>query len=156
MEDAALIERVVSAFANNSENLYRQLYLYGKDSKCKSVKEKLVAGYKAAHPSAEVCSFTGNSFVGRVLDNYAIDSRATNTRSTFISLLSRCDLLVLEDVQDLASKAVAMEQLYIVLDKRLEGNRPFLITGNAIPSAIQGLAPRISAILEGSLILRLS
>ena len=156
MEDAALIKRVISAFANNSENTYRQLYLYGKNSKCKSVTEKLVMGYKAAHPSAEVCSFTGNSFVGRVLDNYVIDSRATGTRSTFISLLSRCDLLVLEGVQDLASKAVAMEKLYIVLDKRLEGNRPFLITGNAIPSAIQGLAPRISAILEGSLILRLS
>ena len=45
-----------------------------------------------------------------------------------------------------------MEQLYIVLDKRLEAGKPFVIFGNKAPTSIDGLAPRILAILEGSLI----
>ena len=156
MEDAALIKRVITAFANNSEYIYRQLYLYGNDSKCKSVTEKLVMGYKAAHPSATVCSFSGNSFTGRVLDNCMIVARFTDMKLAFISWLSRCDLLVIENVQELERREESMEQLYIVLDKRLESNLPFLITGNVIPSAIHGLAPRISSILEGSLLLKVT
>lgn len=156
MEDAALIDWVVPAFAENSRDLYRRLYLYGKASRSESVTEKLVMGYKAAHPSATVCSFTGNSFTGRVLDNCMIVARFTDTKSAFISWLSRCDLLVIENVQALERREESMEQLYIVLDKRLESNLPFLITGNVIPSAIHGLAPRISAILEGSLLLKVT
>ena len=156
MEDTALIDWVVPAFAENSRDLYRRLYLYGKASRSESVTEKLVMGYKAAHPSATVCSFTGNSFTGRVLDNCMIVARFTDMKSAFISWLSRCDLLVIENVQELERREESMEQLYIVLDKRLESNLPFLITGNVIPSAIHGLAPRISAILEGSLLLKVT
>ena len=156
MEDAALINRAVSAFAEGTEELYRRIYLYGKESACEAAAKKLVEEYKAAHPKAELCGFTGNSFVSEALDNVMNGSRFAETGDPFVSLLSSCGLFVLENIQDAAGKTYSMERLYIILDKRLERDRPFLITGNTVPSGIQGLAPRLRAILEGSLMLGLS
>jgi len=157
MKDTALVGRVISAFANDSEDIYRHLYLYGNSSGCARTVEKLVVGYKTTHPDVTVFSYTGNAFVGRVLDNVMMmESRFADTKAVFVSLLSQCSLFVLENVQDVARKAESMQQLYIILDKRLESNLPFLISGNTVPSAIQGLAPRISTILEGSLMLKIS
>jgi chromosomal replication initiation ATPase DnaA len=155
MKDAALIGRVISSFANDSEDIYRHLYLYGNSSGCARTVEKLVVGYKTTHPDVTVFSYTGNAFVGRVLDNVMMESRFADTKAVFVSLLSQCSLLVLENIQDIARKAESMQQLYIILDKRLENNLPFIVTGNTVPSAIHGLAPRISAILEGSLLIGL-
>ena len=44
-----------------------------------------------------------------------------------------------------------MEQLYVIPDKRSEAGKPFVVFGNKTPTSTDGLAPRILAILEGSL-----
>ena len=138
---------IITRFLNSQSSIYRPLYLYGKNEVMNSATNELLSGYSASHPYASVCCYTGCSLV----DSY-MKSIRYNTTSALLSILCSCDLLVLKDIDYVAGRVGMMEQLYIVLDKRLETGKPFVVFGSKAPALIDGLAPRILAILEGSLI----
>lgn len=156
MNNSDLTNKLFSAFAESSD-IYRHLYLYEASAQVKAAAEQCIEEYRNAHPNSSVCRFTGASFVDAVIQTCAgFVARFIHANSSFITLLSQCNMLVIEGIEDLAGKQASMEKLYIILDKRLELGLPFLITGNTTPSAIPDLAPRIAAILDGSLIWELS
>lgn len=155
MENAVLIDKIISFNAEGSREIYRHLYLYGETELTKAATEKLVMTYLSAHPHMSLERFTGISFAQRVLE-VLIKQHISTSFAEFVWYLSHCDLLLIEDIQELPGSKGIMEYLYVILDKRLEQGLPFLITGNVIPSAIPKLEPRILTILEGSLIWKLT
>ena len=66
--------------------------------------------------------------------------------------MCKYDLLLIKNIEEIAGKKATMQQLYYVLDKRLLNRSPFVVFGNTPPNGINGLAPRIQAILDGSLV----
>ena len=155
MESAVLIEKIISLNAEGSREIYRHLYLYGEAELTKAATEKLVTTYLSVHPHMSLNRFTGITFAHSVIDAL-IKQDIFTSLAEYVWYLSQCDLLVIEDIQELPGSKGIMEYLYVILDKRLEQGLPFLITGNVIPSAMPKLEPRILTILEGSLIWKLT
>ena len=155
MENSVLIDKIISLNAEGVREIYRHLYLYGETELTKAATEKLVMTYRCLYPHMSLDRFTGITFTQRVIE-VLINQTISTSFAEFVWYLSHCELLAIEDIQELSGSKGIMEYLYIILDKRLEQGLPFLITGNVIPSAIPKLEPRIRTILEGSLIWKLT
>jgi chromosomal replication initiator protein len=63
-----------------------------------------------------------------------------------------CELLILEDVQFLAGKAATQLELFHTLEHLRAAGRAVVVTGDRLPLAIPGLAPRVASILGSGIV----
>ena len=154
MDNVTLSNGIISAFVQRRSSVYWHLYIYGEAEATSTFVEKLIREHRANYPRASVYCDGGIAFVEHVIGVFAFSmmTGASWFMTAQAEWLGKCSLLVIKDIQDIAGKKMSMEQLYHVLDRRLERGLPFVITGNAVPNAIPGLEPRIITILEGSLV----
>lgn len=57
----------------------------------------------------------------------------------------RCRLLVIDDIDCLATKPAAQEELIVTLDSMLELQRPVILTASRLPSTIRGFRPGLAS-----------
>jgi chromosomal replication initiator protein len=63
-----------------------------------------------------------------------------------------CELLILEDVQFLAGKTATQLELFHTLEHLRAAGRAVVLTGDRLPLAIGGLAPRVASILASGIV----
>jgi chromosomal replication initiator protein len=63
-----------------------------------------------------------------------------------------CELLILEDVQFLAGKAATQLEFFHTLEHLRAAGRAVVLTGDRLPLAITGLAPRVASILGSGIV----
>ena len=63
-----------------------------------------------------------------------------------------CELLILEDVQFLAGKAATQLEFFHTLEHLRAAGRAVVVTGDRLPLAITGLAPRVASILGSGVV----
>jgi chromosomal replication initiator protein len=80
----------------------------------------------------------------------SIQSRATDRFKR--RFREGCELLILEDVQFLAGKAATQLELFHTLEHLRAAGRAVVMTGDRLPLAIGGLAPRVASILASGIV----
>ena len=80
----------------------------------------------------------------------SIQSRATDRFKR--RFREGCELLILEDVQFLAGKSATQLELFHTLEHLRAAGRAVVMTGDRLPLAIGGLAPRVASILASGIV----
>lgn len=68
----------------------------------------------------------------------------------------RCRLLVIDNIDALATKPAAQEELAANLDAMLESGRPVILTAQRLPSTMRGFRPQLASRLTGGYSVELS
>lgn len=68
----------------------------------------------------------------------------------------RCRLLVVDNIEVLATKPAAQDELVANLDAMLESDRPVILTASRLPSSIRGIRSHLASRLNGGYSLQLS
>ncbi len=68
----------------------------------------------------------------------------------------RCRLLVVDNIDALASKPQAQSELASTLDSLLENERPAIVTSSRLPSSVRGFSPQLASRLSAGYSLELS
>jgi chromosomal replication initiator protein len=142
-----LVEPAVRSVLEDPASGYNPLLLYGPSGTGKShLALGLAAEWKARRPRQRVLCTTAADYVQELTD--AIKTQAADE---FRSRYTAAALLVLEDLDRLAGKPDAQEELVQTLDTLLADNGQVLLTALAAPGRLPGIAPRLRSRLEAGL-----
>ena len=141
--------QLIHEFANPNRTIYDILYLYGSPDKTASLVASLKQEVQNRNPIATIIHTTGYAFCNDTILHYrqGVQSKICNDY--------RGDLLIFEDIQFVAGKITAEQELYGIIDGYLENNRKIVITGEIPFNCIHCLAPRIQAQIAGGLNLKI-
>ena len=107
----------------------------------------LTQKYEAMHPQRNIVQITGEEFT-----HILILSIKDDTHLDFGNQFDNTDLLVLENVQEIAGKKATMQHFYGVFDKVYESGGQIVVTSSEPPSMIHNLDDRIKTQLVGGMI----
>ena len=145
-----MLHQLITEFSAGPSGIYRQVYLYGDQAKTAYTAAKLLCAYSEAHPDASIISQTCHFFAIGV-----VSALMRGTFTEYVKAFNDYDLIILRNVARIAGSKALMDQLYLILDRRLERHFPFLIIERTAPAAIPGLPPQVRAIFEGMLLWKL-
>lgn len=128
--------KLIQEVVRNQGNLYNVLYLYGNAEKTASVAEEILREMERQRPGARVVHTNGTAFCQSVLND---------------SIGYVGDVLVFENLQEVAGREIAEQILYGILDAYLESGKQVIVTGDAPLYDMLCLASRIQAQLLGGL-----
>lgn len=86
------------------------------------------------------------TYISDVVAAY-LENRFDEFRKFYCSL----DLLLIDDIQFMAGKQKSQEELYVVINSLIEGNRQIVITCDTAPSEIAGIMPALQSRFSGGL-----
>ena len=141
-----LVPAVVRSLLDDPPGGYNPLLLCGPSGTGKShLARGLAAQWKARCRRRVVCTTAGD--FSRELSD-AIETQATDD---FRKRYRKAALLVLEDVDRLAEKHYAQEELVHTLDVRLAAGRQVVVTASAVAARLAGISPRLQSRLGSGL-----
>lgn len=111
----------------------------------------LAAAWKASFPRRPVVSTTAVDFARQLAD--AVE---TKTGDDFGTRYRQASLLVMEDLDHLAEKPAAQQELLHTLDALLDGGSRAVFTARTSPNQQMALSPRLRGRLAGGLTVPLS
>ena len=103
-------------------------------------------GHQALAADKHVIALTSEAFVNK----YSSASRDGHPH-TFRQLFEDCDLLLLDDLPFLASRAASQEQFFHVFNTLHAANARVVITSDLLPDSVTGLSSRLRSRLKGGL-----
>ncbi|MEL6895916.1 MAG: helix-turn-helix domain-containing protein [Planctomycetota bacterium] len=83
----------------------------------------------------------------------AVDNDAIND---FRDATSRCDVLVIEDIDKVPDKAAAQNEMSLLIDSRSKLDRPTILTCRRLPSQLRSIRPMLASRMLPGLTLALS
>ena len=123
---------------------YNPLVLYGAPGLGKSHLLHAI-GHEAARAGRAVVALTAEAFV----DRYGRAVRAGNPHA-FNDVFSACELLLLDDLQFLSSRAASQERFFHIFNSLHTSGCQLVVTLESSPDSLTGLSPRlISRLLAG-------
>ena len=140
------LDGVISKTINGKRDVYNPALFYGESSGTKEIVDRLIRDYRAAHPSHKVIHISAEEFVRRF-----IRSIKDNTDLDFGKQFAYTNLLVFENVEEIAGKMATMQVFYGVFDKVYESGGQIVLTSSAPPSKIITLEDRVRTQLEGGI-----
>ena len=141
------LEGVVAGILNGRRDIYNPTVFYGDAFELDEIISMLTQKYEAMHPQRNIVQITGEEFA-----HILILCIKDGTHLDFGKQFDNTDLLVFEDVQEIAGKNATMQQFYGVFDKVYESGGQIVVTSSEPPSRIHTLDDRIKTQLEGGMI----
>ena len=142
-----LIEPVVRSLLKETAPCYNPLLIYGPSGAGKShLARGLAAWWETTQSDRGVLFATAARFADEVND--AIETQSSDDlRDRY----RETELLVLEDIERLAGKPAAQEELVYILDTLLACNRQVVVTASAAPGQWRGIRPALQSRLSAGL-----
>lgn len=131
---------------------YNPLVLCGASGLGKSTLAHLLANRRAQALSLAHCLKTTGADLARALAHAA----ETNSVADLRSRHQRCDLLLVDDVHQLANRSAAQQFLAATLDALVRRGVLVLVTLPQLPQSIDGLLPMLASRLNAGLIVPLA
>ena len=110
----------------------------------------IVNGYRRRYPARRVVYASSERFARQ----YSVTARRRQA-DRFRELYRRADLLVLDDVQDLAGKASTARELTFTLDHLAHGKRQVVVSCSTVPKRVADLEQALGDRLSGGLVVEL-
>ena len=133
----------------SGENTYNPLILYGPPGLGKTHLLHAIA-HEAVASSKCVILLTCKDFA----ELYAKTVQA-GQRHTFLDAYRDCDLLLLDDLQFLATRPGSQEQFFHIFNTLYSADRPLILTSDSSPKALRGLSPQLQSRLQAGLTVEL-
>lgn len=127
--------------------LYNPTVFYGPLSSTMTVAAQLEHEYRLRFPQRRIVHTCGKEFF-RLL----VQSHTDGTLSEFRKPFFPADLLIFEDIEDIAGKKVAMQEFYGIFDRVYESCGQIVITALCPPHEIPALEDRVRTQLSGGMI----
>ena len=140
------LEGVIAGILNGRRDIYNPTVFYGDAFEMDEIISMLTQKYEAMHPQRNIVQISGEEFT-----HILILSIKDDTHLHFGKQFDNTDLLVFENVQEIAGKAATMQQFYGIFDKIYESGGQIVITSSEPPSRIHSLDDRIKTQLEGEI-----
>jgi chromosomal replication initiator protein len=143
---------VLESVLDEAHQDYSPLVIYGGTGTGKShLVHGIAAAWKLRYPGRPAVLTTAIDFARRLAD--AIE---TQTVDDFVAEHRTAALLIVEDLQYLADKRAAQEELLAVMDAIAALNGRVVVTASTAPRQIAGLLPGLAGRLTGGLIVPLA
>ncbi len=126
--------------------------LYGEQDVGKSnLAITLASRWSRLHSARPICLTTGEQFSSQFTSALEIDDVDTFRRKH-----RGCKLLLIDELESLASAKATQTELAATLDALAESMKPVIITSKQLPASISGLKPRLVSRLSGGTSLAVS
>jgi len=126
---------------------YTPLFLYAPPGLGKTHLLHAIGNYLTTFGGAQVRYTTAEAFT-----NHFIRSLGTHSVAHFKRLYRDADVLLIDDVQFLASKARTEEEFFHTFNALYETGRQLVLTADRLPSALKGLEERLRERFEAGLV----
>ena len=128
--------------------MYNPLFIYGRSGTGKTHLVLAAANaLRENHPELTVRYASCEEIL-----NHYVDSLRNNTHSEFRSYMREVDVLIIDDVHQLANKNQLQEQFFNTFNALYAQNKQIILTCDRQPSEIQGLEQRLVSRFESGLI----
>ena len=134
-------KKLVDAIVRRDSSLYDVVYFHGCQESIRPLLDSIVREYSKSHPSQTVIRISGDEFRDDLIHKLSHGYR--------VNFAFDCDLLIFEDIDQVAGRESIEEYLYGYLDRLLESKQQFIVTGAAPTAQILPLAERIRAQIDG-------
>lgn len=139
--ETQLIQKIVDAIVFRESNTYDTVYLYGNTEHISVTLDEVEEKFGKHWPMSRIIRVNADTFIKETIHNAL--------KGNFYSQPCKCDLYILENVEQIAGLEASEQRLYGILDWLLENGRQIIATGSAPTASIGKLAPRICAQLDG-------
>jgi len=147
-----MVEVAVAALLAEPVPAYNPLMLFGSSGTGKThLATGLYHSWKVRYPRRPAVLTTGSDFAREFRE-----AAETKTEDQFDSPYVRARLLVLDNIDELATRQGAQRALIALLDRTLAAGGWVVATARTSPGRIEGLLPALQARLTGGLALRLA
>lgn len=153
-------QKVNEEFAQAVANLiidreeYNPFVLYGADCEGRDqILDAIAFASRRGHSTDVFIWKTCDDFTKELIS--AISTGKTKTNE-FRKKYREARLLILTQLEELSGRETSQQELYFILEKRVEKNRQTVFTSNGSPREIAGLEDRILAHLYGGVVLPLN
>ncbi|MBR2364232.1 MAG: chromosomal replication initiator protein DnaA [Lentisphaeria bacterium] len=137
--------------AAQNQGVYNPLYIYGSTGMGKTHLIQSVANYVREHnPSAVVRYVTCEAFLNAYLDSLHNKSKF-HSHFEFRNYFREVDLLLIDDVHQLAGKEQLQEEFFNTFNTLHNANSQIILTSDKRPSEIPGLEARLVSRFESGL-----
>ncbi|MBP5182288.1 MAG: chromosomal replication initiator protein DnaA [Lentisphaeria bacterium] len=137
--------------AAQNQGVYNPLYIYGSTGMGKTHLIQAVANYVREHdPRAVVRYVTCEAFLNAYLDSLRFKSKF-HSHFEFRNYFREVDLLLIDDVHQLAGKEQLQEEFFNTFNTLHNSNSQIILTSDKRPSEILGLEPRLVSRFESGL-----
>jgi len=136
--------------ASNPAKVYNPLFIYGGVGVGKTHLVQSIAHRVIEHmPQMKVVYMTAEQFVNDVMNAL----KCERLEALRYSYRGRCDILIVDDIQYLAGKDFAQEELYHTFNYLFNAQKQIVLTGDEMPKAIPRLSERLrSRFLSGLIV----
>jgi chromosomal replication initiator protein len=136
------------AVAEHPGQAYNPLFLYAPPGLGKTHLLHAIGNYAVTFGGgARVCLTTAEAFT-----NHFISSLGNRSLHSFKQAYREADLLLVDDVQFLASKVKTEEEFFHTFNALYERGRQLVLTCDRLPSQLQGIAQRLRERFEAGLV----
>lgn len=119
--------------------IYNPLFIYGGHGVGKTHLLQAIGNQiKSKNNQAEICYVRAADYVSDVVRAYRVN-RLDKLSQYYQSL----DLLLIDDIQNIAGKSVTMRELFITFDSLMDTNKQIVITCDASPESLSGIDTRL-------------
>lgn len=132
------------AAANSPGSAYNPLFLVGSTGLGKThLLHAVGTEIMRTRPKLKVVYVTSEDFT-----NQFIDALRTNTLTKFRDRFRRADVLLIDDVQFLASKERSQEEFFHTFNALFDGHKQIVLSSDRLPAEINGLEERLVSRFE--------
>jgi chromosomal replication initiator protein len=124
-----------------SQTAFNPLFIYGEVGQGKTHLAHAIGNYaRLLHPDKQILYLDADRFTQQYVD--AVRSKQI---STFLSRFQSLDIFILDDIQFLIGRESTQDIFFHLFKNLHEANRQLVITADAAPQDLRGLAERITS-----------
>ncbi|MBE6538019.1 MAG: chromosomal replication initiator protein DnaA [Ruminococcaceae bacterium] len=144
----AVAQNVVNAEEGNTASQYNPLFLYGPSGIGKThLMYAITNKIRKDKPNANIIYIKGEDFT-----NQLIDSLSRQAMSEFREKYRMCDILMIDDIQFIASKVATQEEFFHTFNALYENEKQIIMTSDRPPREIPDLESRLVGRFEMGLL----
>ena len=144
----AVAQNVVNAEEGHTASQYNPLFLYGPSGIGKThLMYAITNKIKKENPDANIVYIKGEDFT-----NQLIDSLSRQSMSQFREKYRKCDILMIDDIQFIASKVATQEEFFHTFNALYENEKQIIMTSDRPPREIPDLERRLVSRFEMGLL----
>ena len=144
----AVAQNVVTAEGTSTASQYNPLFLYGPSGIGKThLMYAITSKIDKERPGAKIVYIKGEDFT-----NELIDSLSKQSMAAFREKYRMCDILMIDDIQFLASKVATQEEFFHTFNALYENDKQVIITSDRPPREIPDLEKRLLSRFEMGLL----